>query len=94
MISRAASAIVSHDTSSRLESVTKSAVMNTLVTPSSATSSAAMGSSMSAPATKVCGGPTSVPTENFNAFGFGVFWIVTGIGSSWSTTFDRSGRVR
>ncbi len=46
--------------------------MNTLVTPSIATSAAAVGSSMSLPATNVAGPPTSTPTVNLSALGLGV----------------------
>lgn len=71
----ASGAIASHDASGTLDSVTKSFVMNTLVTPSMAIRAAPIGSSVSLPATTVVGPPTSTPTENFRAFGFGVLEI-------------------
>lgn len=46
--------------------------MNTVATPSMPMMAAAVGSSASAPATNVFGPPTSSPTVNFKAFGFGV----------------------
>ncbi len=58
--------------SGSLDSVTKSAVMNTLVTPSSSSSWAAVTSSASVPATKVDGPPTGTPTVNLRALGLGV----------------------
>jgi len=72
-------AIASHDVSGVLDRVTKSAVMNTLVTPSIATSAAAVGSSTSRPATNVAGPPTSTPTVNLRALGLGVLEICTAI---------------
>jgi hypothetical protein len=74
----------SHDASAVLESVMKSEVMKTLVTPTIASNAAAVGSSAGRPSTKVAGPPTSVPTVNLRAFGFGVLLI--------STAMTRSGR--
>lgn len=59
--------------------VTKSAVMNRLVTPSNASSGPANGSLSSLPGTKVFGPSTGWPTVNFSALGFGVGSIVTGM---------------
>jgi len=73
----AAGAIVSHEPSGVFDNVTKSAVMKTLATPSMASSEAAIGSSVAFPATNVAGPPTSTPTVNFSAFGFGVFDVCT-----------------
>lgn len=53
--------------------VTKSAVKNTLPTPSSASRSDTYLSSGDEPLTYVPGPPTGSPTVNFIAFGFGVF---------------------
>ena len=72
--------IVSHEASGVLEMVTKSAVMKKLVTPSTARSRVASGSSVDAPATKVLGPPTGTPTENFIALGLGVGPADTGMG--------------
>lgn len=60
--------------------VTKSAVMNTLTTPSISRISAAVGSSTWPLALKVAGPPTGSPTVNFMAFGLGVGSGETGIG--------------
>lgn len=60
--------------------VTKSAVMNKLVTPSISSSSFATGLSPAEPLTYVVGGPTGSPTANFMALGFGVGDCCTGIG--------------
>ena len=70
-------AIISHEPPGVFERVTKSAVMNTLVTSWIARSAAAVGSSVSRPATKVAGPPTSPPTVNLRALGFGVLEICT-----------------
>lgn len=59
--------------------VTKSAVKNTLATPSSSNKEVRNSSSVSAPFTYVPGPPTGSPTENLRAFGFGVGSTVTGI---------------
>lgn len=67
----------SHEESGVLEIVTKSAVMNKLVTPSSASKGPANGSSSCCPATKVFGPSTGWPTVNFKAFGLGVGSILT-----------------
>lgn len=75
----AAGAISSQNASGDLEMVTKSADMKTLVTPSNASSGAAMGSSVSWPAAKLFGASKSAPTVNFKAFGLGVGVTVTGI---------------
>lgn len=64
--------ISSHEPPGALVTVTKSAVMKMLETPSSAVSSAAMGLSAGLPATKVAGPPTGLPTMNFIALGLGV----------------------
>jgi len=77
----ASGAIVSHDAAGVLDSVTKSAVMKMLVTPSSARSADAMGSSDGFPATNVAGPPTSMPTVNLSALGFGVLEMVTAMSS-------------
>ena len=52
--------------------VTKSAVKNTLATPSRASNCDAHASSASTPCTRVPGPPTATPTVNLVAFGFGV----------------------
>lgn len=52
--------------------VTKSAVKNTLATPSRARRSERYTSPGAAPLTKVPGPPTGRPTANFLALGFGV----------------------
>ena len=65
-------AISSQKASGDFEIVTKSADMNTLVTPSRARSGAAMGSSVSWPAAKLRGASKSAPTVNFKALGLGV----------------------
>lgn len=52
--------------------VTKSAVKNTLATPSRPRRSARKASSGAEPLTKVPGPPTGWPTANFMALGFGV----------------------
>ncbi len=62
-----------------MEMVTKSAVMKMLVTPGRARRDRANSASGSLPATCVVGGPTSVPTENFIALGFGENATVTAI---------------
>lgn len=59
--------------------VTKSAVKNTLATPSSSSSCARNSSSGFEPLTTVPGPPTGSPTENLRALGFGVGSTVTGI---------------
>ena len=82
--------ITSHDVSGVLDRVTKSAVMNTLVTPSIATKAAAVGSSISCPATNVAGPPTSTPTENLSAFGLGVFETCTAMMSIEASAPTRS----
>lgn len=71
---------MSHDESGVLEIVTKSAVMNRLVTPSNASSGPAKGSSSSWPVTKVLGPSTGRPTVNFRALGLGVGSIMTDMG--------------
>jgi len=73
----ASGAIVSHEPSGVFDKVTKSAVMKTLVTPAMASNATAIGSSVFLPATNVAGPPTSTPTVNLSAFGFGVFDIST-----------------
>lgn len=65
--------------SGSLVTVTKSAVMKTLATPSIPSRPLPIGSSVSWPALKVAGPPTGRPTENFIAFGFGVGSAVTGM---------------
>jgi hypothetical protein len=59
--------------------VTKSADMNTLVTPSMASSDPANESSVAIPAAKLFGASNWAPTENLRALGFGVGLGVTGI---------------
>jgi len=61
--------------------VTKSAVKNTLATPSSASSSVRYVSFGDEPLTYVPGPPTGWPTENFIAFGLGVGSTRTAIGT-------------
>lgn len=63
--------MASQSASALLVSVTKSAVLKTLTTPSMASKSAPSGSSTSSPA-KVAGSPTGRPTPNFMALGLGV----------------------
>lgn len=58
--------------SGRLDTVTKSAVRKTLVTPSSAINSWAITLSVGLSGVKVAGPPTGLPTENLTAFGLGV----------------------
>ena len=55
-----------------LETVTKSAVMNTLVTPGRASRAAAAGWSAGRPATKLSGVSKCPPTVNLRALGLGV----------------------
>ena len=74
-ISLAAGVMSAQSTSDVLEIVTKSAVMKMLVTPVIARSACAVGSSTSAEATYVLGPPTSLPTLNLRALGFGVGWV-------------------
>lgn len=74
----AAGTIDSHDASADFVKVTKSAVMNTEVTPSMSNNAAASGSSTFPDPGKVLGPPTSTPTVNFNALGLGVLLIWTG----------------
>lgn len=59
--------------------VTKSAVMNKLVTPTSCSNSLATELSLCFPLTYVVGAPTGSPTVNFMAFGFGVGDCCTGM---------------
>ena len=72
--------IASQSTSGVPETVTKSAVRNTLRTPSSARIGATLGSASSA-FVYVTGPPTALPTMNFIAAGFGVRSTVTGMPS-------------
>lgn len=74
--------MVSQSPSGYLVTVTKSAVMNTLATPSISNRSAATGSSAADPATNVLGSPTLTPTVNFIACGFGVPLTLTVTSSS------------
>ena len=75
----ASGTISSQETSGLFESVTKSADMKTLVTPASARSGDATGSSMSTPAAKLLGESNSAPTVNLRAFGLGVGVTETGM---------------
>ncbi len=58
--------------SDRLDTVTKSAVRKTLVTPSRATNCWAITLSVGLSGVNVDGPPTGLPTVNLTAFGFGV----------------------
>ncbi len=78
----ASGAIASQKASGDFEMVMKSADMNTLVTPAISRSSDATGSSVGAPAAKLCGVANSAPTVNLSAFGFGVGATDTGIDRS------------
>lgn len=75
----AASLMASQREAGSLVIVTKSAVMNTLVTPSIPRSAMPNGSSVGLAAEKVVGPPTAVPTVNLSAFGLGVESIRIGI---------------
>lgn len=83
----------SQSASGVLVTVTKSAVMKTLTTPSISSKPAAAGSSGVSPAEKVAGPPTGLPTVNFIALGFGVGSVTTLIvRSSLATAGHWSGR--
>lgn len=60
--------------------VTKSAVRNTLITPSRVNSGPTNSSGASAPLMYVPGPPTGTPVLNFIALGFGVGATVIAIG--------------
>ena len=68
----ASGAIWSQKASGVLEIVTKSADMNTLVTPGISRRGEATGSSVSCPAAKLRGESNSDPTVNLRALGLGV----------------------
>lgn len=78
-MSTAAGTISFQSASGVLEMVTKSAVMNTLVTPSSASKAEPSGSSVGRAAVNVAGPPTGLPTVSLTAFGLGVDSGVIGI---------------
>ena len=80
--------MASQSASGSLLIVTKSAVMNTLATPGRPSSAEPSGSSVGWLGTNVVGPPTSTPTVNLAAFGFGVELTVTGIGTSLAISGD------
>jgi len=80
--------IPSQPASGNLFNVTKSALRNTLETPGNPSNARPRGSSVGWLGTYVVGPPTSTPTVNFTAFGFGVELTVIGIGTSLATSGD------